>query len=106
SATCSMSGSFHAWSSIVTRWSTRPGPSRLIRGAPRRCGARTPVPTSLWWAVLWMWGLARVVEECDAAVHAAGDFSFDPRRAEEMRRTSASATELVVGGAVERGLDP
>jgi nucleoside-diphosphate-sugar epimerase len=50
--------------------------------------------------------VSRVVEDCDAVVHAAGVFSFDPRRAEEMRRTNARATELVVGGAVERGLDP
>ena len=43
---------------------------------------------------------------CQAAVHAAAIFSLDPRRAEDMRRTNALATELVLGGAVSRGLDP
>ena len=50
--------------------------------------------------------VSRAVEGCDALVHAAGIFSFDPRRAEDMRRTNARATELVLGGAVERGLNP
>jgi dihydroflavonol-4-reductase len=50
--------------------------------------------------------VSRAVEDCDAVVHAAGIFSFDPRRAEDMLRTNARATALVLGGAVERGLDP
>jgi len=48
----------------------------------------------------------RAVEGCTAAVHAAGIFSLDPRRAVEMRRTNARATELVLNSASERGLDP
>ncbi len=50
--------------------------------------------------------VARAVEGCQAVVHAAAVFSLDPRRGEEMRRTNARATELVLGRAVERGLDP
>src|SRR5512132_1938409 len=50
--------------------------------------------------------VSRAVEGCEAVVHAAGIFSFDPRRAEDMRRTNARATELVLGSAVERGLNP
>lgn len=46
------------------------------------------------------------LDGCDAVVHAAAVFSLDPRRAEEITRTNLRATELVVGGAVERGLDP
>lgn len=48
----------------------------------------------------------RALVGCDAVVHAAAVFSLDPRRAEEMTRTNCRAAELVVGGAVARGLDP
>jgi nucleoside-diphosphate-sugar epimerase len=48
----------------------------------------------------------QAVEGCEAVVHAAAVFSMDPRRAGEMRRTNARATELVLGRAVDRGLDP
>jgi nucleoside-diphosphate-sugar epimerase len=41
-----------------------------------------------------------------AVVHAAAVFSLDARRAAEITRTNLRATELVVGGAVERVLDP
>jgi nucleoside-diphosphate-sugar epimerase len=50
--------------------------------------------------------VSRAADGCQAAVHAAAIFSLDPRRAEDMRRTNALATELVLGGAVSRGLDP
>src|SRR5262245_52343977 len=46
------------------------------------------------------------LEGCDAVVHAAGIFSLDPRRSEDMRRTNQRATELVLSSAVDRGLDP
>jgi nucleoside-diphosphate-sugar epimerase len=46
------------------------------------------------------------VEGCDAMVHAAGIFSLDPRRAEDMRRTNTRATELALNTAAERGLNP
>jgi dihydroflavonol-4-reductase len=50
--------------------------------------------------------VSRAVEGCAAVVHAAAVFSMDPRHAGEMGRTNARATELVLGRAVERGLDP
>jgi nucleoside-diphosphate-sugar epimerase len=50
--------------------------------------------------------VARAVDGCAAVVHAAAGYSLDPRRAEEMRRTNARATELVLGRAVDGGLDP
>jgi len=46
------------------------------------------------------------LDGCDGVVHAAAVFSLDPRRADEITRTNHRATELVVGGAVARGLDP
>ncbi len=50
--------------------------------------------------------VSRAVEGCAAVVHAAAVYSLDSRRAQDMRRTNARATELVLGRAVERGLDP
>jgi nucleoside-diphosphate-sugar epimerase len=50
--------------------------------------------------------VASAVQGCDAVVHGAAVFSLDSRRAEEMRRTNVHATELVLGAAVARGLDP
>ncbi|RNM15054.1 NAD-dependent epimerase/dehydratase family protein [Nocardioides pocheonensis] len=48
----------------------------------------------------------RALDGCDAVVHAAAVFSLDPRRTGEVLTTNERATELVLGGAVERGLDP
>ncbi len=50
--------------------------------------------------------VGRALDGCDAVVHAAAVFSLDPRRTAEVLGTNHRATELVVGGAVERGLDP
>jgi dihydroflavonol-4-reductase len=50
--------------------------------------------------------VAAGLEGADAVVHAAAVFSLDARRAAEITRTNLRATELVVGGAVERGIDP
>jgi dihydroflavonol-4-reductase len=50
--------------------------------------------------------VSQAVDDCQAAVHAAAIFSLDPRHAEEMRRTNARASELVLNSAAERGLDP
>ena len=50
--------------------------------------------------------VSQAIEGCEAVVHAAAVYSLDPRRAAEMRRTNARATELVLGRAVDRGLDP
>jgi nucleoside-diphosphate-sugar epimerase len=50
--------------------------------------------------------VSRAVEGCAAVVHAAGIYSLDPRRAEDMRRTNLLASEVVLNSAVGRGLDP
>ena len=50
--------------------------------------------------------VSRAIEGCEAVVHAAAVLSMHPRRAEEIRRTNARAAELVLGRAVDRGLDP
>lgn len=50
--------------------------------------------------------VAAALDGVDAVVHAAAVFSLDARRSAEITRTNLRATELVVGGAVERGLDP
>jgi nucleoside-diphosphate-sugar epimerase len=50
--------------------------------------------------------VSQAIEGCDAVVHAAAVYSLDARRAAEMRRTNLRATELVLGEAVARGLDP
>jgi hypothetical protein len=39
-------------------------------------------------------------------LHAASVFSFDARRAAEMREVNGRATEIVLGAAHRLGLDP
>lgn len=48
----------------------------------------------------------RALAGCEAVVHAAAVFSLDPRRSAEVLATNERATTLVLGGAVDRGLDP
>jgi dihydroflavonol-4-reductase len=48
----------------------------------------------------------RALEGCDAVVHAAAVFSFDPRRSEEMLSTNERLTRTVLQAAVEAGCDP
>jgi nucleoside-diphosphate-sugar epimerase len=43
---------------------------------------------------------------CNAVVHAAAVYSWDPRRAAVMARTNPTATDLVLGAAHRQGLDP
>ena len=50
--------------------------------------------------------VGQALDGCEAVVHAAAVFSLDPRRTEEVLATNERATELVLRGAVERGLDP
>jgi len=50
--------------------------------------------------------VARALDGCDAVVHAAAVFSFNPGRAREMLATNVRAAEIVLAGAVARGLDP
>jgi len=52
----------------------------------------------------------RSVEEamagCDAVLHAAAVYEFDPRAAARIRETNVRAAEIVLGTAVRMGLDP
>jgi dihydroflavonol-4-reductase len=48
----------------------------------------------------------RALEGCDALLHAASVFSFDARRAEEMREVNVRGTDIVLGTAQRLGLDP
>lgn len=46
------------------------------------------------------------LDGCDAVVHAAAVFSFDPRHAREVLDTNERAAEAVLEAACEQGLDP
>lgn len=46
------------------------------------------------------------LDGCDAVVHAAAIFSFDPRHAQEVLATNQRAAEVVLGAACAGGLDP
>ena len=48
----------------------------------------------------------QAVQGCDAVVHAAAIFSFDPRAAESMLSTNAAAARTVLDAAVAEGCDP
>ena len=50
--------------------------------------------------------VARALEGCDAVVHAAAVFSFDPRRGSEMLTTNEQAARNMLGQAVAAGCDP
>jgi dihydroflavonol-4-reductase len=78
---------------------------RLLVRRPEQVGTASVADTVVG-DVLDERAVSRALEGCQAVVHAAGIFSLDPRRAEEMRRTNARATELVLNGAAEQGLDP
>lgn len=51
-------------------------------------------------------GVEEALAGCDAVVHAAAVFSFDPRHAREVRATNVRAAEVVLGSACAQGLDP
>jgi len=46
----------------------------------------------------------RALDDCDAVVHSAAMVNLDAKKADFVRRTNVRGTELVVGGAVERGI--
>ncbi len=46
----------------------------------------------------------RALENCEGVVHSAAMVNLDRKQAEFVRRTNVRGTELVVGGAVERGI--
>ncbi len=50
--------------------------------------------------------VTRALDGCEAAVHAAAVFTFDPRRSDEMLDTNAAAARLVLTTALDQGCDP
>jgi nucleoside-diphosphate-sugar epimerase len=48
--------------------------------------------------------VARALDGCDAVVHTAAVVDLDARNADYVYRTNLRGTELVIGGAAERGL--
>ena len=50
--------------------------------------------------------VAVAVADCDAVIHAANVFSFDPRKTEAMTTVNEQGTELVLAEASRVGLDP
>ena len=50
--------------------------------------------------------IRRALSGCDAVLHAANVFSFDPRDARQLRRTNVGGTEQVLHTAHELALDP
>jgi nucleoside-diphosphate-sugar epimerase len=50
--------------------------------------------------------VADAIDGCDAVVHAASVVSLHVRDAEEVLETNKTSAEIVLGQAVERGLDP
>jgi nucleoside-diphosphate-sugar epimerase len=51
-------------------------------------------------------GVRAALDGCEAAIHAAAVYSFDPRRGREMIEGNVRGAELVLGAACELGLDP
>jgi dihydroflavonol-4-reductase len=49
---------------------------------------------------------ATALQGCDAVIHCAAMVSTDPARAEEMLFTNLEGARNVLGGAVQRGIDP
>jgi nucleoside-diphosphate-sugar epimerase len=49
--------------------------------------------------------VARALEGCEGVVHAAAMVNLDAKQADFVRHTNVRGTELVVGGAVERGIE-
>lgn len=50
--------------------------------------------------------VAKAVAGCDAVLHCAAVYSFDPRAAREMAAGNVRAAEIVLGAAAEAGCDP
>src|SRR6266536_5794866 len=48
----------------------------------------------------------RALEGCEAIVHAASVFSFDPRRHREIEQANVRGAEIVLGSAAQRGREP
>jgi nucleoside-diphosphate-sugar epimerase len=50
--------------------------------------------------------VATALDGCDAVVHAAAEVSVERRRAATVLATNPRGTQVVIDGAIERGLDP
>jgi len=50
--------------------------------------------------------VAVAVAGCDALIHGANVFTFDPTRADRMRRVNEQGTEITLREAANAGLDP
>ena len=48
----------------------------------------------------------RALEDCDAVIHCASVYSLDPRAADSIKNTNVTGTDLVIGTAHKKGLDP
>jgi dihydroflavonol-4-reductase len=48
----------------------------------------------------------RALEHCEAVVHAASVFSFDPRRRRDIEQANVRGAEIVLRAAAQRGLAP
>ncbi|MBV8988694.1 MAG: SDR family NAD(P)-dependent oxidoreductase [Solirubrobacterales bacterium] len=51
-------------------------------------------------------GVRAALDGCDAVIHAAAAYTFDPRRGRELIEGNVRGAELVLGAACELGLDP
>lgn len=49
--------------------------------------------------------VSRALDNCEGVVHSAAMVNLDRKQADFVRRTNVRGTELVVGGAVERGIE-
>jgi dihydroflavonol-4-reductase len=82
----------------------------LVRARERIAPALDPLGVAAADAVVGDVTSAEAVEQamvgCDAVVHAASVFSFDPRRAAAMQRANPVGTGTVLGAAQRHGLDP
>ncbi|MCP3983131.1 MAG: NAD-dependent epimerase/dehydratase family protein [bacterium] len=80
----------------------------LVRSADKlqRAFAKAPVPTPdhVVGDMTDPGAVSAAFEGCDGALHAAGHVSIQEKHAGEMMTTNTRGTELVIGGAVERGL--
>jgi dihydroflavonol-4-reductase len=50
--------------------------------------------------------VSHAVRGCDALLHAAASYTLDPRRQEDLVRLNSAAAQVVLGTAVDAGLDP
>src|SRR5690606_16481396 len=82
----------------------------LVRSAERIGPALDPLgvaaPEHVVGDILEPSAVRAALEGCDAVIHAAAVFSFDPRRGDEIMHANIDGAENVLGIAVELGLDP